>query len=195
MGGQDLPDIVILADFFRVGTQRKDSLIADASSYRLFVCSELLPILFGPQPERISSNTQTSKPLCLSMLGFGQPATKNNGRVKNPRGKIPLAVRKNFQLFLYEVLVRIWQDLLQCTERVIVGDGISGDPHAEFVVLQAGLDIRHRQIEQIVLRVEEHTAVLTPVGFLDTRYPHTPFFHGVAFYKRRGILSIKSRAR
>ena len=107
---------------------------------------------------------------------------KNNRRVKNARGKIPPDVRKNFQLFLYKVLVRIWQDLLQCMERIVLGDGISGDPHAEFVVLQAGLDIRHRQFEQFVLSVEEHTDVLTPVGFRDTRYPHTPFVHGVAFY-------------
>src|SRR5262249_31583822 len=116
------------------------------------------------------------------MFGFGQPVMKNNRRVKNARGKIPPDVRKNFQLFLYKVLVRIWQDLLQCMERIVLGDGISGDPHAEFVVLQAGFDIRHRQFEQVVLSVEEHTDVLTPVGFLDTRYPHTPFVHGVAFY-------------
>src|SRR5262249_7207299 len=126
------------------------------------------------------------------MFGFGQPVMKNNRRVKNARGKIPPDVRKNFQLFLSKVLVRIWQDLLQCMERIVLGDGISGDPHAEFVVLQAGLDIRHRQFEQFVLSVEEHTDVLTPFGLLHLRYPHTPFFHGVAFYNGLGIVSMST---
>ena len=178
MKGQGLHDMGNSANVYRVRTQRKDSLLADALSDRLFVGSELLPILFGAEPEGISGNAHTSKPLCLSMFGFGHAIMKNNPGVKDARGQIPLGVRKNFQLLVGEVLVRVWQDLLQGLKRVVLGEGISNDPHAEFVILQAGLNIWHRQFEQFLPGVEEDTDVVTPIDFSDTPYAHTPFFHG-----------------
>src|SRR6476660_1768017 len=188
MGGQGLHDMGNFADLYWVRTQGKYSLIANALSDRLFICSELLPILFAPEPEGIPGNTHTSKPFSLSMLGFRHPVTKNKFSVKSARGKIPLTVRKNFQVFIHQVLVRIGQDLLQGLKRVVFGNGISSDPHAEFVVLQAGLDIWHRQFEQLVLGVKEGTDVFPPPGSTDARYPHTPLFHASHLTRGREIV-------
>src|SRR6476646_6445538 len=176
MGGQGLHDMGNFADLYWVRTQGKHSLIANALSDRLFICSELLPILFAREPEGIPGNTHTSKPFSLSMLGFRHPVAKNKFSVKSARGKIPLSVRNYFQVFIHQVLVRIGQDLLHGLKRVVLGDGISSDPHAEFVVLQAGLDIWHRQFKQLVLGVEECTDVFSPPSSTNTRYAHTSFF-------------------
>ena len=96
MQRQGLHDMGNFADLYWVRTQGKHSLIANALSNRLLVRSEFLPILFAPEPERISGNAQTGKSPCLSMLGLGHPVIKNNLGVKDSRGKLPLGVRTNF---------------------------------------------------------------------------------------------------
>ena len=85
MEGQGLHDMGNFADLYWIRTQSKDSLIANAVSHRLFVCSEFLPILFAPEPERISGNAHPSKSPCLGMSGFRQPVIKHPLRVKNSR--------------------------------------------------------------------------------------------------------------
>ena len=57
----------------------------------------------------------------------------------------------------------------------------TGNPHSEFVIFQAGLDVWHCQFEQFVLRVEEHTDVLTPRGAFDTLYSYGRLFHETHF--------------
>ena len=127
----------------------KHLILANRLIQSVLILDEIRP---GPlvKPGRIASRSDPGVTVGQGFVELVHPSLEDPQRIESALFEVPVGVCKDLDLSFFEVLVKIWDSLFHCSFGLLLTEGIAGNPHTKFIVLQSGLEVWNENVNQIV---------------------------------------------
>ena len=158
----------------RVRAEGEHAVLAENSIDGRLVVGEAPPVRLL-EPERVAAQPQPGAATCHRVVELGDPPLQHPVLVEAPSEQVPLGVRDDLDPATLTIRLEIRHRLRERAPRLFHVQRRRGDPHAELVRLEAGLEVRHEDVGEVVLRRVELAEVRAPgrvADHVDACPPH-----------------------